>query len=450
MAKDKITIKGVREFLSNAAEKDRLWDTQLPAFHLVKRKAGGRWAIKYRDSAGKPRTFGLGTYPALTVDQARRMAHEALADVQQGKDPLAKREASKAEALHRREQTVGLYLEGPYTLQQSRKKGGKATLGMLRLHFDAWVDKPMSDLSRSDVERWQVSMEKKTLAFSTLERVYGAMQTMLNSAKRRGTIPANPIKDVRLERPAMSEDELADSATSRRYLEPWEEDALFAALDAYQEERREQRRNSRAHGKPYLPSLDDVSYVDYVMPWTLAMYYMGFRPGDLYGLRWEHVNLNFATVTKTIEKTAHHQPDPRTFPISKPLLSVLKAWWRQSGKPVKGYVWPNDKSGERRTSSSMRKPWEKIKALSLRLAEEREIEKGLDPDLDLYTLRHNFASQLIMSGADLLTVSKLMAHTDINTTIKHYGHLRPDHARDYIEQFAMRRELAGELTRAAG
>jgi len=54
----------------------------------------------------------------------------------------------------------------------------------------------------------------------------------------------------------------------------------------------------------------------------------------------------------------------------------------------------------------------------------------------LYTLRHHFASQLVMAGVDLLTVSKLMAHSDIQTTIQHYAHLRPDHARDAVEAYA--------------
>ncbi|HSP31778.1 MAG TPA: tyrosine-type recombinase/integrase, partial [Halomonas sp.] len=54
----------------------------------------------------------------------------------------------------------------------------------------------------------------------------------------------------------------------------------------------------------------------------------------------------------------------------------------------------------------------------------------------LYSLRHNFASQLVLAGIDLLTVSKLMAHSDIQTTIQFYAHLRPDHTRDAVEAFA--------------
>ncbi len=41
-----------------------------------------------------------------------------------------------------------------------------------------------------------------------------------------------------------------------------------------------------------------------------------------------------------------------------------------------------------------------------------------------------------MAGIDLLTVSKLMAHADIQTTITFYAHLAPDHKRDAAEAFA--------------
>ncbi len=41
-----------------------------------------------------------------------------------------------------------------------------------------------------------------------------------------------------------------------------------------------------------------------------------------------------------------------------------------------------------------------------------------------------------MAGVDLLTVSKLMAHSDIQTTIKYYAHLQPDHKRNAVQLFA--------------
>lgn len=36
----------------------------------------------------------------------------------------------------------------------------------------------------------------------------------------------------------------------------------------------------------------------------------------------------------------------------------------------------------------------------------------------------------------MMTVSKLLGHTDIKTTYKHYGHLIPDKAQEALDKFA--------------
>jgi len=46
-----------------------------------------------------------------------------------------------------------------------------------------------------------------------------------------------------------------------------------------------------------------------------------------------------------------------------------------------------------------------------------------------HTLRHTFASRLVMAGVDLATIQKLMGHSNITTTMR-YAHL----ARPHIEE----------------
>ncbi len=54
-------------------------------------------------------------------------------------------------------------------------------------------------------------------------------------------------------------------------------------------------------------------------------------------------------------------------------------------------------------------------------------EAGLG-HLSLHSLRHTFASHLVMSGVDLPTVQRLMGRKDIKATMI-YAHLAPDHLR---------------------
>lgn len=437
----KLTSTALKQ-LTKAPPTDDVFDTVLPGFHVRPLKRGLTFRLFYRTKTGQQRILTLGRYGApLTADQARTQAKDALAIVTQGGDPRGVLEEAKAEAERQQQQTLRAYLDGPYTAYQNRKKDGRATLSRIRNAFPGWLDRPMGDLTRADVERWQADQEAvkapkgkskppgKTRAFTTLRRDFGALYTLLAHAAERKVIPAHPLKGIRLQKPALTEDELAERGSERRYLEDEEVDALFAGLDAYQARKRAQRRQSRAHGKPFLPDLEDVTYVNHVMPWVLTMYYTGFRPGDLFGLRWEHVNLTFGRVRKVIEKTAHKRPEPQDFPLSTAAVGVLKTWHQQQGEPTAGLVFPSSRNGKRMSSTAMQMPWATIRQLA-----------GLPVDLQLYTLRHNFASQLVMAGVDLLTVSKLMAHADIQTTIAHYAHLAPDHKRDAVEAFARRGE----------
>lgn len=49
--------------------------------------------------------------------------------------------------------------------------------------------------------------------------------------------------------------------------------------------------------------------------------------------------------------------------------------------------------------------------------------------ITFHTLRHTFASWLVMAGVDLFTVAKLMGHADTQLIESTYGHLSPDHKR---------------------
>lgn len=58
----------------------------------------------------------------------------------------------------------------------------------------------------------------------------------------------------------------------------------------------------------------------------------------------------------------------------------------------------------------------------------RERVNELPDNLTLHTLRHTFASQLVMAGVDLATVASLMGHSTTQVT-EMYAHLQPGHKR---------------------
>ncbi len=61
-----------------------------------------------------------------------------------------------------------------------------------------------------------------------------------------------------------------------------------------------------------------------------------------------------------------------------------------------------------------------------REAFEEALSRAKIEDASFHTLRHTFASHLVMSGIDLVTVSRILGHTSIQMTMR-YSHLSPEH-----------------------
>src|SRR5262245_47585044 len=74
----------------------QLLDTLVPGFLLKVTPTGRKiFMLQYRTNSGDRRKPAIGRFGELTVEQARRIAQEWLADVRKGRDPSAEKTASR-------------------------------------------------------------------------------------------------------------------------------------------------------------------------------------------------------------------------------------------------------------------------------------------------------------------------------------------------------------------
>ncbi|MCU7830323.1 MAG: integrase family protein [Candidatus Thiodiazotropha sp. (ex Myrtea sp. 'scaly one' KF741663)] len=429
-----ITDTQAGRFLNTANERDTLWCERITGFHLIKLKKGGSWRYRYQDDTGRRRVATVGKYPAMKPQEA---ASDALEWRTKKVDVLAtkaqkRREALQAAALEKH-RTVAAYLDGPYSDKQKRKASGKETLSMIRFNFSAYLDRDMASLTKTDIREWQRAREAEGRANVTLKRAFGALKTMLKHAATDGDPPLldqNPLATVTLDPPTNEErtEQLsANRAESRRLLTADEIEELHKGLDAFAEEVRAGRRNSRAHGKPHLPDLDGVAFPHWFIPFTYCALHTGLRPGDLYSLTWQELNMNFKRLTKIPQKTRHH-PDPAQIninPLPSELYRIMKAWWEQQGKPDTGLVFPSPVNGKPMDKQAHGRHWPTIRQLG-----------GLDENLHFYALRHHFISTLVAAGVPMLTVARLVGHKSMKMIEQHYGHLCPSAAAEAMNSFS--------------
>lgn len=427
-----ITDKTADSFLKSAGDRATLWCEKISGLHLLKTKTGGSWRYRYTDLTGKRKTATVGRYPAMKPQQAAEKARDWRND---DIDVLAEKEKAKAQALADQQRaehrTLKAYLDGPYTRYQARRRSGDATLAILRSNFEDLLDRDMATLTRADISAWQSEKEKKGRAHSTLKRAYGALRTMLKQAIVDGILDENPLQYVSLEKPLNSERsaELRKRREETRRLLTKDELAAFhSGLDAFAEEIRQGRRNSRKHGKPHLPDLDNVAFPHWFIPFAKLSLYTGLRPGDLFSLTWNNeLNPTFGRLTKTPEKTKHHGDDKAArveMDLPPQALEVVKAWWTQNGKPESGLVFPSPVTGKRMDKNAHDKPWRRVKKVA-----------GLPADLTLYALRHHFISSLVAAGVPLFAVAKLAGHKSVAMIENHYGHQCPDASKEFLRQY---------------
>ena len=141
-----------------------------------------------------------------------------------------------------------------------------------------------------------------------------------------------------------------------------------------------------------------------------ALLLTGSRLGEIVGLTWQDVDLADGHVRIPQPKTE----EPKEIPITPELRAVLVGQERGTGA---ARVFRRA-DGTPFATKEIQRAFKRAKRIS-----------GIRAILTPHSIRHTFASWLMMDGASLLDTSRLLGHSDVRMTQK-YAHLSPDHLRE--------------------
>ncbi|BBM36173.1 tyrosine-type recombinase/integrase [Pseudoleptotrichia goodfellowii] len=161
---------------------------------------------------------------------------------------------------------------------------------------------------------------------------------------------------------------------------------------------------------------------------------VGLRIGELCGLKWKDIDLKneILIINKTIQRiyikgkkegkseiiisTPKSKSSYRIIPLSRDLINLLKFF--QINDKNNYFLSNNEKYIEPKT----------YRRYYYKILEKLKIRK-----LKFHSLRHTFATTAIESGIDYKTVSEILGHASVNTTLELYTHPKIEHKKKCIE-----------------
>jgi integrase len=374
-----------------------VWDTDLPAFGCEVLPSGAKsYRLAYR-FGGRARNLTLGRHGSITPDEARTLAKKALGSIAHGDDPAGERSAARR----------GITMNDAYEewlVRHVEPKRKSATKLEYRRIYATSAAAALGKRMLADITRADVTALHRKLGDSryTANRLVAVLRSFFNYCERQGMRPENSNPARLIER---------YRETSReRFLTADELARLGAALKESE-------------------TLE--------WPWAIAairlLLFTGARRGEVLGLRWDEIELGAGVARLPDSKTG-----AKTMYLSGPARDVLAGIPRQSGNPF--VICGRPAAGVAESPLvGLPKIWDRVRKRA-----------GLN-DLRLHDLRHAFASSAAMGGESLLTVGKMLGHSQPSVTAKyaHYASAPLVQAADRIAE-TIAAQLNAPVTPEAG
>ena len=288
--------------------------------------------------------------------------------------------------------------------------------GALNNHlYKAFGDIPLQDLTSAQITEYFTKLQASDLSHSTIIGIYVTLNQLLKMAYNDDTIERNPIDKV--QRPRQRKDE------QKREIEAFTSDELKTINEHLESEPLKWRAMIRL--------IEDT----------------GIRRGEACGLKWE--NIDFSKNAALIKWNVCYTKEKGIYIDTTKTGKEREVYFTPAvAALLKEYQAEQIAATRKRTARLIKdkKPldFEKV-AIPEHVFTEKGINAPMHPDslnvflrsfskkcgikIHPHKLRHSFASLAITNGADVASVSEVLGHAQISTTLNMYTHANEESKR---------------------
>lgn len=271
------------------------------------------WRVKYR-YGGKENIFSIGSYPEVSLKDARDRRDKARSQLASGIDPNESKKATKiAQSGHNSFSVIALEW---YAKQEAAwaPATAKKRLALLQNDLLPWLGKKdIGDLTAKDLLAGLQRIENRG-AKDTAHNARQVLSQIFRYARVTSRTTNDPVQDLK--------GALAPKLANHRpaITDPKEFGRLLVAIDKYSG--------------------------SYVVRGLLALCPLLFqRPGEIISMRWQDINFETAEWSfvppKTIKKTTNPNGVSHTVPLSSQAVNILQELHPATGRGE--YVFPSER-----------------------------------------------------------------------------------------------------------
>ena len=400
MARRQLTDRSIRNLKTEKTQED-FYDKGFSdgSFAVRVTTSGRKSFVLFYRANGRKRRMTLGTYPAMSLAEARKKARDVLNEVFKGHDPAKQRLELRAQPTPTLEGYYGefdkVFVSNPGAIRNSTRDHYRwafethilrTGLGKMRL----------DEIGKPDIEGYVADLVERGYAKGTIEGIVKSLRKVFNWAVEHEIISKSPVKKL---------GQLYSQAPVRSAeIDPYSQDEavlfLATALGLYP---------------------DDHYFL------FLTAIHTGLREGELKALKWTdmdfenkriHVRRNYSHGQMNPPKTTRGK---RGVDMSDFLLSELKRWktklkkyWLTKGQnDIPDWVFPNRVGNMTDTHNLKNRQFKKI------------IQKAGLRSIPFHSLRDSFATLLLMANTPLSYISEQLGHRDPRVTVEHYAKWLP-------------------------